>query len=96
MKHVKYTENLCFSSTQMLSKHELSGQFESNKICLNGVKLDTVFDLITALCAYVFQNYWEHSFVVKCVSTYCSVKPGLLRSQAPWSPIQVLTAISVA
>ena len=25
----------------------------------------TVFDLITALCAYVFQNYWEHSVVVK-------------------------------
>ena len=30
----------------------------------------TVFDLITALCAQVFQNYWEHSFVVKYVSTY--------------------------
>ena len=29
-------------------------------------------------------------------ATKCSVKPGLLRSQAPQSPIQVLTAISVA
>ena len=27
--------------------------------------LHTVFDLITALCTYVFQNYWEHSVVVK-------------------------------
>ena len=30
----------------------------------------TVFDLITALCAKVFQNNWEHSVVVKYVSTY--------------------------
>ena len=30
----------------------------------------TVFDLLTALCAQVFQNYWEHSVVVKYVSTH--------------------------
>ena len=34
------------------------------------IALDTVFDLITALCAYVFQNYLEHSVVVKYISTY--------------------------
>ena len=27
-------------------------------VCLN-----TVFDLITAPCAYVFQNYWENLLV---------------------------------
>ena len=40
----------------------------------NGLRLrwvqHTVFDLITALCAKVFQNNWEHSVVVKYVSTY--------------------------
>ena len=34
--------------------------------------------------------------IICYIPCMCSVKPGLLRSQAPRSPIQVLTAISVA
>ena len=43
------------------------GQFISGKSELHTPCLPTVFDLITALCAYVFQNYWEHSDVIKYV-----------------------------
>ena len=39
----------------------------------------TVVDLITALCAKVFQNYWEHSDVIKYVPI--PIKVAIKRSE---------------
>ena len=49
----------------------------THTICFCG----EIYNLITALCAWVFQNYLEHLFVVKYVPTYSCTKDTLKKDQ---------------
>ena len=61
----------CGESNKLFTEIPVLAESTGNvRPCFWGKNRNTVFDLITALCAKVFQNNWEHSVVVKYVSNY--------------------------